>query len=264
MSRERWRLLPLSAGNMLSEWRRWSLLAWFDIVGRYRRTMLGPFWIVLTTAVTVIAIGTVYGAIFAKPLHEFLPFIAIGIVVWNWINATVTEACSAFVTYKYILLNQIVSPSSLIVRTIVRNFFVFMHNAIVIVIVLLIYRSINWQTIFLIIPAIGLTLATLYCIGIILAYGCSRFRDLQQVTISLTGVLFLVTPILWPREILGARAYLADFNPVTHFLQILRLPLIAQHPTQTNWFVCIALFAFCAFIANFVTLTQESRLRFWL
>src|ERR1700676_800588 len=41
----------------LSLWQLWGRLGWNDILSRYRRSILGPFWLTLSTAIMVIALG---------------------------------------------------------------------------------------------------------------------------------------------------------------------------------------------------------------
>ena len=72
------------------------LLGLNDILGRYRRSKLGPFWITISMGVTIATIGFVFGSIFGTPMAEFLPYLASGLVIWNFLNASFTESCTAF------------------------------------------------------------------------------------------------------------------------------------------------------------------------
>ncbi len=44
-------MLDLAEG--LFKWRLWSLMGWQDIRQRYRRSILGPFWLTLSMGVLV-------------------------------------------------------------------------------------------------------------------------------------------------------------------------------------------------------------------
>ena len=50
----------------------WLLLGWQDIKQRYRRSMLGPLWITVATAVTAVAMGFLYAELFHIDLQTFL------------------------------------------------------------------------------------------------------------------------------------------------------------------------------------------------
>ena len=56
----------------------WLLLGWQDIKQRYRRSMLGPFWLTISTAFMVASLGLVYSRIFGQAVAEYLPYLAAG------------------------------------------------------------------------------------------------------------------------------------------------------------------------------------------
>src|SRR5579859_7571285 len=66
-------------------WILWTLLAWLDVKQRYRRAILGPFWITISMGVMVIALGAIYAGIFKQDVRDFLPYIASGLVIWTLI-----------------------------------------------------------------------------------------------------------------------------------------------------------------------------------
>ena len=74
----------------------WSL-AWHDVVSRYRGSILGPLWITLSMGVMVLGIGVLWGGLFRVPVHEFIPFVAVGIVFFGVVTSTINEGCDTFV-----------------------------------------------------------------------------------------------------------------------------------------------------------------------
>ena len=79
------RLLPLA----------WKL-GWLDIRLRYRGSMLGPLWLTLSTGIMVGALGYLYAGIFHTDVHDYLPFLALSIVLWDFLSTMVAESCGAF------------------------------------------------------------------------------------------------------------------------------------------------------------------------
>src|SRR4051812_43423381 len=75
----------------------WLLLGWQDIKQRYRRSILGPFWLTISTAIMVVALGLLYAAIFQSPLDKYLPYLATGLVIWMFLSGTVSEGCQTFI-----------------------------------------------------------------------------------------------------------------------------------------------------------------------
>ena len=250
--------------DRIDEWRRWSSLAWYDILARYRRTFFGPFWIVLITSFTVLAIGYVYGALFKIDLKQFFPYVTVGLIVWMWISATITECCSAYISYRMILLNYLVSSEAIIIRIVARNFYIFLHNMVIIIAVLAIIGFPSFLGIVKFILSIGLVTLLLFPIGIIVALICSRFRDLVPLIGSIFNMLFLITPIIWTTETLGSRAYIANLNPFTHVLNVIRNPLLSQEVPYISWYVVIGLFIISSIIAININRLYQHRMIFWI
>ena len=54
-------------GDLVDGYRRrelWLHLGWQDIKQRYRRSVLGPFWITIATGTTAVAMGGLYSKLF--------------------------------------------------------------------------------------------------------------------------------------------------------------------------------------------------------
>ena len=74
----------------------WIRLGWNDILYRYRRSTLGPFWSTANTAITVIALGAVYSQIFNMPIRQLLPYVCAGLIVWGFISSIMLDAGTLF------------------------------------------------------------------------------------------------------------------------------------------------------------------------
>ena len=69
----------------------WLHLGWRDIKQKYRRSVLGPFWITIATGTTAVAMGLLYSKLFKLELSEHLPYVTLGLIIWNMINASILE-----------------------------------------------------------------------------------------------------------------------------------------------------------------------------
>src|SRR4029077_14521006 len=74
----------------------WSALALQDIRLRYRGSMLGPFWLTISTLVMVLARDVTYAQLFHQEPSTYLPFLTVGLIVWQLLNGMITEACDTF------------------------------------------------------------------------------------------------------------------------------------------------------------------------
>lgn len=243
-----------------------GVLGWQDVRQRYRRSALGPLWITLSMGVMIATIGVVFGQIFKSPLDEFLPFLTIGMVLWSFIAAVVTEGCTGFIAAEGII-KQLPLPLFVhIMRMIWRNFIILAHNVVIFPLVLLaVGKPLTWMAL-VSIPGLALLVLNLSWIVLLLAILCARYRDLPQIVASVLQVVFYLTPIMWLPKLLPARAgmYLLDGNPMYHLLEIARAPLLGQLPSQTNWIVA-AVMAIAGWLFALVVFGRyRRRIAYWL
>src|SRR5579862_3521855 len=96
----------------LIKWRIWLVLAYQDVRLRYRRSVLGPFWITISMAITVYSMGYLYGHLFHTDLQSYFPFLVAGMLSWALISSQITDLAEAFSSSEG-LLKQIKLPYSL-------------------------------------------------------------------------------------------------------------------------------------------------------
>lgn len=255
--------------DVLSGFGRYPLvlmLGWQDVLQRYRRSALGPFWLTISMGVMIASIGFVFGQIFNAPMGEFLPFLAVGLILWGFILTVITDGCTGFISAEQII-KQVPMPLFVhILRIIWRNMLIFFHNMIIFPITLVVFdRSLEPGSVLAICGLLLLTI-NLAWISLLLGVLCARYRDLPQMVASVLQVLFYLTPIIWMPSLLPDRAgiYLLDLNPVYHLLAIVREPLLGGMPTALNWQVSLGM----AVLGWIMTISFYSkykrRIAYWL
>lgn len=243
-----------------------ALLAWQDIQQRYRRSALGPFWLTISMSVMISAIGLVFSQVFKVPTQDFLPFIAIGIILWTFISNVILEGCSGFIVAENIIKQLPIPLFVHILRMVWRNVLILGHNIVIFPLVLIAVGKPLGLIALLSIPGFILATINLTWVALILATICARYRDMPQMVGSLIQVTFYLTPIIWMPKTISAHVsgYLLDLNPVYHLLEIMRAPLLGAMPTTTNWLVSLAMAVIgtifsLAFYGNY-----RRRIAYWL
>ena len=56
-------------------WPVWVIMGWDDIRQRYRRSVLGPFWITLSTGIFILLLGIIYSRLFHMELQHYMPYL---------------------------------------------------------------------------------------------------------------------------------------------------------------------------------------------
>ncbi|OUS89501.1 ABC transporter permease [Rhodococcus sp. NCIMB 12038] len=228
----------------------WLSLGWQDIKQRYRRSVIGPFWITIATGVQAAAMGILYSALLDIPLDEFLPYVTVGLIVWNLISASILEGSEVFIANEG-LIKQLPSALSVhVYRLVWRQLLLFAHNLVIYVIMVFafgVWRHLTWMSLAAI-PAIALIVVNAAWVSIMFGIFSTRYRDIAPILGSMTLLLFVLTPIMWTTQSLEAqggqaaeRVKLAELNPLFHYLDIVRAPMIGQDQQAYHWYIVLAI-----------------------
>lgn len=251
----------------LKNWRIWTMLAWQDIKLRYRRSVLGPFWLTISMAITAYTMGFLYSHIFHIEMEKYFPFLVSGMLSWTLISTLVTDYTDGFVmSDSYI--KQIKLPYTLYMHRIAtRNLIIFSHNILVMIPILLIFHSyakINLNTLLLIPGLLAIYINSIFY-GLILAMIGGRYRDISQIIKSLIQVIFFVTPVMWQAEVLGDKhQWVANINPFYAFLELIREPLLGKVPVLNSLVVAGITTVIGIFISLKMFIRYRSRIIYWL
>ena len=245
-------------------WRLAWMLGWFDIRLRYRGSMLGPFWLTLSTAVMVGALGVLYSALFNMSLRDYLPFLAISQILWAFISTTVSEGCTSFTAVDSIVRSVRMPFVLHAMRSVVRNVLVLAHNLVVVVAVYAYFSFWPGMGLLLTIPAMVIWLVNALAITLLLGAFCARFREVSPIVASVMQIMFLISPIIWKPEQLGAKAAYLPLNPFFSLLEIMRAPMLGESASLTIWIsACIYTLLLCGGSWAFFV-RARGRLAFWL
>ncbi|UOT04653.1 ABC transporter permease [Rhodococcus opacus] len=228
----------------------WLSLGWQDIKQRYRRSVIGPFWITIATGVQAAAMGILYSALLDIPLDEFLPYVTVGLIVWNLISASILEGSEVFIANEG-LIKQLPSALSVhVYRLVWRQLLLFAHNLVIYVVMLFafgVWRHLTWMSLAAI-PAIALIVVNAAWVSIMFGIFSTRYRDIAPILGSMTLLLFVLTPIMWTTQSLEAqggqaaeRVKLAELNPLFHYLDIVRAPMIGQDQQAYHWYIVLTI-----------------------
>jgi ABC-2 type transport system permease protein len=242
-------------------WWRFGLL---DIKLRYRRTLLGPFWVTLSFGVSAVALSLVYSLLFKVTADSYFAYLIVGLAVWGLMSTLITEGCTTFVRHSQLIQQQPLPILVHALRSVVGNFLVFIHNLVVVAIALAVAGvGFSWPTL-LAIPAIAVILVNGVWVAMLLGMLCARFRDLPQLVALLVNIAFLVTPVFWYKHMLAGRAHFVDLNPLYAFLEFVRSPLLGQLPPFTAVQVVLVATIGGWLLTFLVALRLQPRLTYWL
>ncbi len=237
----------------------WAHLGWQDIKQRYRRSVIGPLWITISMGVTAVGLGVLYAVLFDQKIATYLPYVVVGFIVWNFINGCLIEGMDTFIANEG-MIKQMPAPLSVyVLRTVWRQVLMLAHNIVIYVVILavffralsvpytlqgasILHPGLGWSSL-LAIPAAVLIAINGVWVALLFGIISTRFRDIPQVINSLIQLLFYMTPIIWSPDTFfskpgrGLAQLVFQLNPLYHFVQIMRGPMIGQQVSWLSWAV---------------------------
>lgn len=244
-------------------WRLACTLGWLDIRLRYRGSVLGPFWLTMSTAVMVAALGLLYSTLFKIELRSYLPYLTLSLILWNYLAAVVGDACLGFTQAEGIIQAVRIPFTLFATRVSVRNLLILGHNIVVAVAVFAIFRIWPGADALLSIPGLLLWLVDSFAATLLLGTVCARFRDIPPIVASVMQIAFFISPIIWKPEVL-TNSWWLPLNPFYTLLEIVRAPLLGEMPGDLVYLSAVGYsIVFCAL--SWVVFTRlRGRLAFWV
>ncbi|WP_185970738.1 ABC transporter permease [Pseudoluteimonas lycopersici] len=262
---------PSSPQATLRDWSQalrspalWMNLALEDLRDRYRRTVLGVAWIAISFALFVGVKVLVFGQMSAASTREFAIFVTIGFGAWSFISSMVTDACGAYLHSRAWILGTAVPYPVYLLQATLRNWMVFALVMLVMAIALL-WKPTPWTpTALFALPALLAYFVTSVWLSALLAPLCVRYHDLLHAVQTSMRLMFFITPILWMPGTNGMLAELARINPMTHYLAILRDPLLYNTVSFASWEVVLAINAAGLLFGSLVYASTRQKVAFWI
>ena len=220
----------------LQHWRIWLMLAYQDIKLRYRRSVLGPFWITISMAITVYSMGYLYSHLFRINFNDYFPYLVGGILGWSLVAA--------------------------------RNTIIFFHHLLIIVPAVMIFHATaktSGYLLMMLIPGLLLIYINAFCYGIVIAMIGTRFRDVPQIIKSFISVVFFVTPVIWNPDLLPAdKRFFISLNPFYSFIELIRAPLTGHFMTPFQLIMVTVITLIGIFASYLLFSAHRARIVYWI
>lgn len=266
--------LSMAFRDLVRGWRQnelWLQLGWQDIKQRYRRSTLGPLWITIATGVMALALGLLYSMLFQISVRELLPHVTVGFIIWGFIAGCIKDGSDIFIENEG-LIKQLPSALSVhVYRLVWRQLLFLAHNMVIWVLLVVVFRiPLSWNTL-LAIPALALLVINGVWVTMLFGIIATRFRDVAPLLESMVQLLFYVTPIVWTTQTLkeqggevAQRARIAELNPLYHYLEIVRAPLIGKETDLYHWGIVGACTVVGLLLALLVMRQWRFRVPYWV
>src|SRR5581483_9901144 len=182
---------------------------------QYRNSFLGYAWWLLDPLLGVAIYYFVVVYVFHRGGGDYGMFLAIGLIVWRWLNATASTASRSIVAQsniiKQIYLPKLIFPFGAVLTQLIN----FGFGLLVIALFAIFFRFTPGPTA-LWLPYITLMqLCFFTLIATTLSYVSVFVRDIEEVVGHILRVWFFGSPVIWPEELLGEKNHwIIALNPM--------------------------------------------------
>lgn len=239
-------------------------LAWADTKARYKKSALGPLWIVLTNLIGVLGLSIIWARLFKQPVAEFAPTLALGLIVWQLLASILIDAPVAFVRESRMIRNVSLPVWFFAFRLLMKHVITFLHNLLIVAGVVWYFAlPVGWGWL-LSALAIVLMFANLFCMVCLLGLLGARFRDIELAIQAFVPLLFFFTPVMFKADTLPDLQLLIWSNPLSYFVEAFRAPLLGQDMPHHPLLVMAAMLLVLSVITTWTLKTVGRRVAFWV
>ena len=244
----------------------WVYSTWLKFAMKYRKTSLGPLWLLVGPTLFVIFLGYLFSKVNSSELNVFVPHMAIGYITWTLISGFVTGGSTVFQRRRSEILQGNMRLTDIVLSDNFETLLTYLHQAVVIILVFLYFRLV--PNLYSAISFVGLFLLVINGFWVTVFFGLigARYRDLVEIVSSVMRIGFFITPIIWI-PIDGAGGALGNFlkyNPFYHYLELVRAPLLGNPISQFSWVVVITITALGFILTTIVYRKSSKSLALWV
>jgi ABC-2 type transport system permease protein len=171
---------------------------------KYKDSVLGFLWTLLNPLLYLVVFSIVFAVLLKTNVPLYGVFLLSGLLAWTMFSTGVTGATIS-ITGNGPLVQKVwfpreILPLSAIGAALINFFFQF----VVLVIALLVFqRAPAWEYLWLLVPALGVTIVWAAALGIVLSAVNVHYRDVQHFLELIFLAWFWLTPIVYQFDLMG-------------------------------------------------------------
>ncbi len=210
--------------NTFKYWRYFFIKAFVKLQLQYKQTSLGLLWEPFALLVITTSIALIWSKVLGeRDFASFFIYLFIGYYIWTLISSLINDGVTVFEKHNKDIINENKHLLFYIFEDIVNcvaKFFIVIPLFFIVVI----YFSGSNFFISLFFFLLGLIFILLSAIGFMATFGTMSllYRDVRQIIQSIMRLSFLLTPIIWRPERLGAYESYVWLNPFYVYIRLCR------------------------------------------
>ncbi|MGB9498502.1 MAG: ABC transporter permease [Dissulfuribacterales bacterium] len=226
--------------------KRKDLIIYLVISGlksQHKNSFLGYFWWLLDPLLGALVYYFVVVIIFKRGGGgDYGLYLIAGMIVWRWLEATVTTASRSIVSKAGIITQVCLPKANFPIGTVLSQLINFCFGLLVIAVFLIIFKTRPGITILWLPFIMFVQFFFLMAISLLIAYFSVFIRDVEYLLRHLMRLWFFMSPVIWTVDRIPERFRgLMAINPMTHFLASYRN--IFMYRSMPDFFPLVIIFA---------------------
>jgi len=222
------------------------LLVRRDFVSKYKQTVLGPAWAVVTPIVTAFVFAQVFAKVLKVSTDGVPPslFYLCGLLGWNYFNQTLTATSNTlrgnYAIFSKVYFPRLVTPLATAISNLaaagvqLATFFIVFTVAVTSLPEM--EARPTWWVLTLPLMFLHLSLLALGG-GLLLSAITAKYRDFQHVAPFILNLLMYVTPVIYPMSQIPEKwRWLASINPVAPVVEAFRAVLLGTPSFNLSYY----------------------------
>ncbi len=236
-----------------------------QLKARYRKTYAGLVWVLVNPILTFWVQAIIFKIILKVDIAGYYVFLLTGIVPWIFITSSLVMTSGLFVNHRNALLALKFDPKVLLSSQILDNFINYVLSFFILSILIQNKNLLSFPVLGAFLLNSLLLLAFIYSLTFFVAIINVFFRDTQYILQFALGLLYFVTPIFYPRELLDSYLnYVVDFNIFYIFIELFQTSMWNEDYHRYGIVIMKAILAILTMTGITTLLWSKARHRIYL
>ncbi len=248
----------------LAMWRVWIALSWHEFSSTYRRSLLGIMWVVLSFAGFVFVKILIFSSLLQTDSNGYYDtYLVLGFFIWMYLQQSISASPDVFTAAKGWIRSEPLPFSLYIWKSVMREFYNLALTSIVVVIAILYLGTPLKNGLLYSLLGIAFLLLNAFSIKLLLGVVSARVRDISHMVKAIMMPMMFLTPIFWMPSQIGDLIKYLWWNPMYHYIEIFRAPLLEGGFPTASWIYVGTLYLIMTSLGFLSFARFRQRIVFW-
>ena len=221
--------------NGAKAYRIWGKLPLAATLRSFRQTIIGPYLPLFNRSISIALMALLFGKLLDFKAGQYIPHFVVGFIVWRLLDSVIKSGCDAFGNARAVIHATDLPLSVHVYEAVWSAFIQFALNVALIVVIGLFFGVRPGWAALVAVPGLAFIGLNGLWAGLLLGSLSPSFGALRLICKRGMRIAFFATPIIWMAHQFPNREALIQLNPLFHFVELVRGPLLGNPPSLASW-----------------------------